>query len=242
MHKLCSVWLVHEKVCVKIETHQETTHPTSQMEVFHVITSVGSEDNHRTSHLICVTASSGCRAAGVWSNHTPPYFVSCRNRWALPPRPVYTFMAWCLGTGSNRANWLHFVFGRCPLRISPRTPISLQTFSLFYSAAYGRIVLQNYPATTPYHHLSSSQFMTLWSDCWQRHWINANNGTVLPALSTLLPRGSVKITCIFVRLYSCPITKEQSYGTTLASSAMAFPYVECFGSRVSCIVSCVCRS
>jgi hypothetical protein len=24
----------------------------------------------------------------------------------------------------------------------------------------------------------------------------------------LLPRGSVKVTCIYVRLYSCPITKE----------------------------------
>jgi len=165
---------------------------------------VGSEDNHRTSHLICVTVSSGCRAAGAWSNPIPPYLVSCRTRWALPPCPLYTFTASCLGTVSNRANWLQFVFGRCPFRISARTPISLQTFSMFYSVPAG-IWRDSSSKLSRDHFLPPLQFTIHDTRLLTASLNKCKQGDIT---ETLLPRGSVKVTCIFVRLYSCPITKE----------------------------------
>jgi hypothetical protein len=200
---------------------------------------VGSEDNHRMSHLIYVTVSSGCRAAGAWSIHTPPYFVSSRIRWALPPHPLYTFMAWWLGTGSNRANWAQFVCGMCLLQISARTPISLQAFSLFYSVPPG--IWRDIASKLSRDHSQPPYLQVTIHDSiiWLRHWINTVKETTLPELLTLLPRGSVKVTCIFVRLYSCPVTEEQSYGTTSKQcSGWTVCWVVWFMHRFVSVVYC----
>jgi hypothetical protein len=184
-----------------------------------------------------VTVSCGCRAAGAWSIR--------RIRFALPPRPLYTFMAWCWGTGSNRANLAQFVFGRCPLQVSARTPISLQAFSLFYSVPSG-VWRDSTSKLSRDHYLPPLQFTIHDTMIWLLIASNkCNHGDNFAGTLTLLPRGLVKVTCTFVRLYFCPNTEEQLYGTTLSSSAMAEPYVEwcelCIVSWVWCIVSYVCR-